>query len=102
MRLRKPPRRLFRPRRPPGAVAGLALGRAMATWGRDEPSGSILAVVARIGDARHVAPGYTTADCDSCGKPVWLSPQVRAMGDRLNLKIVCTCTRCMGSSGCND
>src|SRR4051812_22940984 len=89
--LRKPPtpKRLFRPVRPAPPA-----GPAVATWGRE--GGSILAVVARIGDARHVPPGYMTTDCSECGRGCWLHPQVQAMAERLSMRIISTCNRCIG------
>jgi hypothetical protein len=99
MKIRQKPRRILHPRRPPGAVAGLAPGQAVAYWGRDEPSGSVLAVCARVGSVESLPPGYLIATFDTCKHDVWLNPDVRAMTDRLGLRLVCTCTRCVGAGG---
>lgn len=91
---RKPPRRLFR-RPPSGATfGGLAVNSAMATWGNDGEK-SMLAVVSRIGDARHVPPGYSTTDCHECGRACWISPRVEAMARKLGMRLLATCTRCV-------
>jgi hypothetical protein len=70
----------------------------MATWDRDMRPSSVLAVCTRVGDAKYVPPGYLTADCDQCGRAVWISPEVKAMAERLEMRLVATCARCLAPS----
>lgn len=55
---------------------------------------SMLVLCARVGEARHVPPGYATADCVGCGLAVWIGPDVLAMAEGLRMPVAPLCNAC--------
>jgi hypothetical protein len=63
---------------------------------RRRPSRTALILCAAVGHTGNapIPPGTTTGDCSRCKRPVWVSPEARALARLNRLTPVFACSRC--------